>query len=204
MTRGYSSPTRDKQAEETRRRLLEAFAHQLGRPDAVDINVTEAARRAGVSVRTVYHHFPDRAARVEALAEWTRAALGPVDHPLDTADDIPGFTRAAYARAERQEAFWRIGMVPGLSSEVRRARHGQVRSQIRKLLDDIGAPASETEKATAAVILLESPEGGVVFVDMLGLSFADAADAAANAITAVIAQLRAVASNDVSDHSCLR
>ncbi len=125
-----------------RQQILEALAGQLGRPGAVDVNVTEAAKEAGVSVRTVYHHFPDRAARVEALAEWTREALGPVDHPLDTADDIAGFTRAAYARAERQEAFWRIGMVPGLSSDVRRARHGRVRRQrCARLLDEIGAPA---------------------------------------------------------------
>ncbi len=196
--RRYSSPTRERQAEQTRQRILEVLARQLGRPDAVDVNVTEAAKEAGVSVRTVYHYFPDRTARVEALAEWTREALGPVDHPLLTADDIPGFTRAAYARAERQEAFWRIGMVPGLSSDVRRARHGRVRRRIRELLDEIGAPDPETERATAAIILLESPEGGVVLVDMLGLSFVDAADAAAEAIAAVIAQLRAIAGENHS------
>ena len=191
--RRYSSPVRERQAEHTRQRILEALAGQLGRPNAVDVNVTEAAKEAGVSVRTIYHYFPDRSARVEALAEWTREALGPVDHPLVTADDIPGFTRAAYARAERHEALWRIGMVPGLSSDVRRARHGRVRRRIRELLDEIGAPGPETERATAAIILLESPEGGVVLVDMLGLSFIDAADAAADAIAAVITQLRVAA-----------
>ena len=196
--RRYSSPVRERQAETTRQRILEALARRLGRPDAVDVNVTEAAKEAGVSVRTVYHYFPDRTARVEALAEWTREALGPVDHPLVTTDDIPGFTRAAYARAESQEAFWRIGMVPGLSSDVRRARHGRVRRRIRELLDEIGAPGPETERATAAIILLESPEGGVVLVDMLGLSFVDAADAAAEGIAAVITQLRAIASGNNS------
>jgi AcrR family transcriptional regulator len=196
--RRYRSPVRERQAEETRQRILEALAGQLGRPDTLDVNVTEAAKEAGVSVRTVYHYFPDRAARVEALAEWTREALGPVDHPLDTADDIPGFTRAAYARAELQEAFWRIGMVPGLSSDVRRARHGRVRLRIRELLGEIGASGPETERATAAILLLESPEGGVVLVDMLELSFVDAADAAAEAIAAVITQLRAVAGDNNS------
>jgi AcrR family transcriptional regulator len=146
--RRYSSPVRERLAEKTRQRILEALARQFGRPDAVDVNVTEAAKEAGVSVRTVYRCFPDRAARVEALAEWTNEALGPVDHPLDTADDIPGFTRAAYAHAERQEAFWRIGMVPGLSSDVRRARHGRMRRRIRELLDEIGASGPETERAS--------------------------------------------------------
>ena len=64
-----SSRVRERQAETTQQRILEVLARQLGGPDAVDVNVTEAAREAGVSVRTVYHYFPDRAARVEALAE---------------------------------------------------------------------------------------------------------------------------------------
>jgi AcrR family transcriptional regulator len=192
--RTYSSPIRERQAAETRRRILEAFARQLGRPGAVDVNVTEAANEARVSVRTVYHHFPDRSARVEALAAWTQEALGPVDHPLDTVDDLPGFTRAAYARAQRQEAFWRIGMVPGLSTDVRRARHARTRRRIRELVVEIGAPETETERAVAAITLLESPESGVVLVDLLSLSFRDAADAAAEAIAAIVAQLRQVAS----------
>jgi hypothetical protein len=88
-------------------------------------------------------------------------------------------------------------MVPGLSSDVRRARHGRVRRRIRELLDEIGASGPETERATASIILLESPEGGVL-VDMLGLSFVDAADAAAEAIAAVIAQLRVIAGENHS------
>jgi AcrR family transcriptional regulator len=114
-TRPYSSARRREQAEATRQRILEAFARQRGRPGAVDINVTEAARDAGVAVRTVYHFFPDRQARVEALAAWTQDVFGPVDHPLEKADDIPGYTRAAYARAEQHEALTRAGMAGGLS-----------------------------------------------------------------------------------------
>ena len=119
---------------------MEAFASQLGRPGAFDINVTEAAREARVSVRTVYHYFPDRQARVDGLAVWTQVQFGPVDHPLETADDIPGFTRAAYARATRHEALTRAGMAPGLSTDVRIARHNRVRGRIGELLREIGAP----------------------------------------------------------------
>ncbi len=191
--RRYSSPRRQEQAEATRRRILEAFARQLGRPGAFDINVTEAASDAGVSVRSVYHYFPDRSARVDALAEWTREALGPVDHPLDTADDIVGFMRMAYARAERQEAFWRVGMVPGLSTDVRLARHRLIRDRIAELIKGIGAPGPETRRAAAAVTLLESAEGAVVLIDLYGLSFTEAANTAAQAIEAIIAHLRSLA-----------
>jgi AcrR family transcriptional regulator len=174
---------------------MEAFASQLGRPGSFDINVTEAARDAGVSVRTVYHYFPDRQARVDGLAAWTQTQFGPVDHPLETADDLPGFTRAAYARAEQHEALTRAGMAPGLSTDVRIARHSRVRSRIRELLAEIGAPAPETERAAAVVTVLESSEAGFPLVDFHGLSFADAADAAAEAIEAIIIHLRSISSS---------
>jgi AcrR family transcriptional regulator len=192
-TRSYSSPRRDQQAEATRQRILEAFAAQLGRPGAGDINVTEAAKAAGVAVRTVYHYFPDRAARVDALVAWTREQFGPIDHRLETADDLAGYTRAAYARAERHEALTRAGIVAGFSSDVRIARHQGMRVRIRELLDEIGAPEADTERAAAMIAVLETSDAGFPLVDSHGLSFSQAADAAADAIDAIIARLRALA-----------
>jgi AcrR family transcriptional regulator len=192
-TRPYSSPRRQEQAEATQGRILEAFARQLGRPGAGDINVTEAAREAGVAVRTVYHYFPDRRARVEALAAWTQAQFGPVEHPLQTVDDLPGYARAAYARAERHEALTRAGLAAGLSTDVRVARHQRVRARIRELLATIGAPEPETQRAAALVAVLESSEAGFPLVDLHGLSFGQAGQAAAEGIEAVIARLRSQA-----------
>ena len=173
---------------------MEAFARQLGRPGALDVNVTEAARQAGVAVRTVYHYYPDRQARVEALAEWTQKVFGSVDHPLEKADDIPGYTRAAYARAERHEALTRAGMAAGLSTDVRLERHQRVKGRIRELLAELGAPDAETERAAAVVTVLESSEGGFALVDYHGMSIAEAAEAAAEGIQAIIARLRSIAS----------
>ena len=189
-SRSYSSVTRREQAEATRTRILGAFARQLGRPGALDINVTEAAREAGVALRTVYHYFPDRRARVEALAVWVDQQFGPIDHPLETADDIPGYTRAAYAKAERHEALTRAGHVGGLSIDVRLHRHQSRRTRMRDLLAEIGAPEAETERAAAVVALLESSEAGYPLVDFHGMTFTEAAEAAAEAIEAIIARLR--------------
>lgn len=194
-TRRYSSPRRREQAEATRQRILTAFVRQLGRPGALDINVTEAARDAGVAVRTVYHYFPDRRARVEGIAAWTLEGIGPVDHPLETADDIAGYARAAYARAERHEDLMRAGTVAGLSADVHLARHLRTRTRIRQLLADIGAPGPETERAAAVVAVIESSEGGVALIDMQGLTFTEAADAVAETIDAIVARLRSLASN---------
>ena len=37
---------------------------------ADDISVADVAGQAGVSLRTVYQHFPDKVARVEAINDW--------------------------------------------------------------------------------------------------------------------------------------
>ena len=193
ITRSYTSPQRREQAEATRIRILEAFAAQLGRPGATDINVTEAARDAGVAVRTVYHYFPDKQARVEGLAAWADEVFGPVEHPLETVDDLPGYTRAAYLRAQRHEALSRAGVVAGFSAEVRLTRMRRTRARIRELLEGIGAPAAETSRAAAVVAVLESSEAGFPLVEGHGLSFEEAGNASAEAITAVIERLRRLA-----------
>jgi hypothetical protein len=108
-------------------------------------------------------------------------------------DDLPGYTRAAYARAARYETLTRAGLAAGPSSEVRMLRLSRTRRRIRELLDSIGAPAAETERAAAVVAILESSEAGFPLVDGHGLSFTEAGKAAAEAIEAVIDRLRAKA-----------
>ncbi len=69
MTRVYRSELRTEQAERTRERILEALVEQLGEGNE-DFSIPRVAERAGVSVRTVYHHFPNRDAQIEAVARW--------------------------------------------------------------------------------------------------------------------------------------
>ena len=74
MTRKYELRQRALQAEETRRRIVEATVelHRTRGPAAT--RVTEVARRAGVQRRTVYNHFPDDASLYAACSAHWRAA----------------------------------------------------------------------------------------------------------------------------------
>jgi AcrR family transcriptional regulator len=53
-------------AARNRGKLLDAAAAVLGK-QGLDAPLEEVARRAGVSIGTLYNHFPDRAALVEAI-----------------------------------------------------------------------------------------------------------------------------------------
>ena len=69
-SRRYVSPKREAQAAATREAILQAFAEQLSQPDRTTLSPSEAAVRAGVSVRTVHLHFPNGDSQITAIGEW--------------------------------------------------------------------------------------------------------------------------------------
>jgi AcrR family transcriptional regulator len=66
--RSYESPLRERQAQRTRDDILDALTRLLQDKRSDEITTRELARDAGVSERTVYRHFPDRWALVDALS----------------------------------------------------------------------------------------------------------------------------------------
>jgi hypothetical protein len=75
--RRYVSPKREAQTAATREAILEAFAEQLSESGRDKLSPSEAAVRAGVSLRTVHFHFPNEASQVAALGEWFDRVLYP-------------------------------------------------------------------------------------------------------------------------------
>ena len=75
--RRYVSPKREAQAAATRSAILDAFVEQLSDPGRNTLSPSEAAVRAGVSVRTVHLYFPNLESQVAALSEWFDQHLNP-------------------------------------------------------------------------------------------------------------------------------
>jgi AcrR family transcriptional regulator len=63
----YHSPLRDEQVRRTRDQILDALIELLTDRRADDITTRDIAERAGVSLPTVYRHFPDRTALLEGI-----------------------------------------------------------------------------------------------------------------------------------------
>jgi AcrR family transcriptional regulator len=63
----YRSTLRDRQVAQTRELILDAVTSLLGDRRADEVTTRDIAAAAGVSERTVYRHFPDRDALLEAL-----------------------------------------------------------------------------------------------------------------------------------------
>lgn len=116
--RPYRLGRRAEAADETRRRIVEATARLHAERGIADTSMKDIAELAGVSVGTVYHHFPTYPDAIAACGAWT-------------AERVPAPTEAIFEGAEsRAERVARLAdalfayyeRVPALAS-VRRDRH---------------------------------------------------------------------------------
>lgn len=116
--RRYRLGRRAETTQETRQRLVEATFQLHSERGIAETSMTDIAERAGVSVGTVYHHFPSYAHAIRACGAYT------VEHaPAPTAAIFAG----AGSRPERigrlvRALFDHYERVPALES-VRRDRH---------------------------------------------------------------------------------
>jgi AcrR family transcriptional regulator len=108
--RAYRLGRRAESAEETRRRIVEATRALHGEQGVGDTTVKQIARRADVSVGTVYHHFPTYDDMIRACGALTFALARP---PTEA---IFAGARSPRARIRRltQELFACYGRFPGL------------------------------------------------------------------------------------------
>ena len=188
--RAYRSRTRDERAAATRDAIAAALARHLASGDPHEPSLPDVARDAGVALRTVYHHLPDRAARLHAVAAWASDALGHLP-PIDGAVALPDHCRRVHARAAAEPVAARALTATVAAEPARDRRRRTHQLEIAALLTGVGAPADPTRRATAVVALLSSAEAHVALVDGHGLHPADAGEAAAQAVAATIAALRA-------------
>ena len=85
--RSYDNTLRQQQAEATRGRILDAVRDLLVE-SRTSLSIPEIAARAGVSEPTVYRHFPNRDALLDAASDIVASQLGAPPVPR-TAEDLP-------------------------------------------------------------------------------------------------------------------
>jgi TetR/AcrR family transcriptional regulator of autoinduction and epiphytic fitness len=148
-------------AERTRGALVEALLALLDegrvRPTAAEI-----AERAGVSERSVFQHFPDREALLEAVAreqyERVMPTIRPVDASESLAERIDAFVVQRCTLYERAAGVRRAALlmepesavVAGWLTTVRRAGAAEVERIFRRELE--ATPADDRESLRAALV----------------------------------------------------
>lgn len=78
-TRSYRLGRRGEAAKETRQRIVKATFALHGEQGVIATSMKQIAERAGVSVGTVYHHFPSYQDAIQACGEYAFALAPPPD-----------------------------------------------------------------------------------------------------------------------------
>lgn len=189
-TRPYSSPKRTAQAQATRRAILEAFAEQLSEPGRSHVSPSEAALRAGVSLRTVHVHFPNEESQLAALSEWFDGVLYPEGVVVCAGpDDLVRYFRDIHRMALKHPISRTLASDKGVWRDMRALRRRARLDAIRSAVKAIGAPPRATADATAMLLSLSGADASWPLHDH-GLPLERIPDVIANTVALIVGQLR--------------
>jgi AcrR family transcriptional regulator len=181
---------REDQVALTRRRIVDAVAEMLVEEDPAALSVPAVASRAGVSVRTVYRHFEDKAALVQAVAEIDDPARV-LPLPAPNGSDLCSYLRRAWSDDVQ---------LPHLRAQLQTPAGQQVRAERRRsqrpFIDLVLAAWSvemDDDSARRLIDLLQLLTGNAALVELtevLGEAIDEAAATATWAVEALLVHAR--------------
>jgi AcrR family transcriptional regulator len=182
---------RERQASFARSAIFAALVKHLEAGDADDVPMEDLAQEAGVSRRTLYRYFPNRAALLAEAAQRIRDEV--LELPVEIGDEgiAASFRRAAERLAERPElarALLRTTTGRSLRGDYRRARAGAIRTALEREVP--GLSRRELDRAAPVLSYLCSSNAWITIQDESGLDSHRAQAAVEWAIEALLAQLR--------------
>ena len=183
----YDSPLRREQAEQTRARIVEA-ARTLVVGGVEGLTMQQAAKEAGVALRTVFRHFPTREDLLDAVWQAMNVKMGETPD-LETLDELTTFVPELFGRYEAIEGQIR-GAMFAQTFQASRQRLGSTRA--RKMRQAVAAQFTAGDErsramAAAAAYTLTIPMVSIMLKETYGLSTPEAARAAAWAIRTLAA-----------------
>ena len=191
--RRYVSPKREAQATATRHAILEAFAEQLSEPGRDTLSPSEAAVRAGVSLRTVHFHFPNETSQIAALGAWFDHVIYPNGVVLVAGpDDLPRYFHDIHRMALKHPVTRALASDKGVWRQVRQVRRAKRLDAIRHAVTAIGAPPRATADATAMLLSLSGADASWPLHDH-GLPLERIPGVIANTVALIVDQLRSCA-----------
>lgn len=181
---------RDDQTTLTRRRIVDAVASMLVDEDPAALSVPAVARRAGVSIRTVYRHFPDKAALVRSVAEVDDPARV-LPLPAPDGSDLCAYLRQAWSD-EVQRPHLRAQLQTPAGQRVRAERRRSQRPFVDLVLDawSIELDGDSTRRLVDLLQLLTGSAALVELTEVLGESVDEAAATATWAVEALLVHAR--------------
>jgi AcrR family transcriptional regulator len=191
--RAYASAIRDAQVEQTRQHLFDTARAMLVEGGLDALTLPTLAQAAGVSIPTVYRHFPTIDDLVKAFLDWIRPRVGqdPARLLARTADDLHELPLENYPRFEAEAAVLRPLME---SRAFNRVRVASVRDRAKAGAAALRSHApgwtdAQLEAMSGTIYALNSPQVWRWFRDTWGVDNDEAARAVSWAIRTLIEAL---------------
>ena len=181
---------REEQVALTRRRIVHAVAELLVEGDSSALSMPAVARRAGVSLRTVYRHFGDTGALVRAVAEVDDPATR-LPLPAPDGSDLCAYLRVAWSD-EIQLPHLRAQLRTVAGQQVRAERRRSQRPYIDLVLDawSVDLDPDSVRRLVDLIQLMTGSAALVELTEVLGESTAEAAATATWAVEALMFHAR--------------
>lgn len=183
---------REQHAELTRELILRALAELLQNGRAGELSVRDVARKAGVSLRTVYRHFPTREELFGAAADWIDWRIFGDVRLDETVEDLPKLFKYACDRWDEHPS---LAHAMALSQAGRSdPSHWRLQrlAAIRRALTEVTnkLPEQESRRAVAVLAYLENVLAWVTIRDVTGLDGRNVGEAVEWAMRTLIEDLR--------------
>lgn len=167
--RKYDNSKREEQTGLRREQIIEAMVAGMAGGEE-DVSVADVAERAGVSRRTVYQYFPDKAARIQAINDWIDKQASIDDILPRRFSDIPDYVEQLVAYIFANETMLRAQMAAGLSKEVRSFRKRKHASFLKQALGERISDPDVVDDATALILSTLRAEAVFDMRDLYGVS----------------------------------
>lgn len=182
--------SRDRQLAATRARIVDAAVQVLLKGDP-SWSMQDVADVAGMSVRTLYRHFPTRDDLVDGVFTWIDHVITG-DRPaptLESVDDLVDAAPAAFGFITEHEALYRILLSSELGNVAHRRSRGRRDEEIRGALSEQLADldAQQQLRLVAVVNLLASSRAALFLGDYWGFDAEESAHVVGWAIRALAA-----------------
>ena len=189
--RNYKSPLREAHTKDTRQRILAAVGKTLAESPDGSISFDQLAEESGVERRTVFRHFPNKEALLEAFWDWPNARI--TDKNLPTSlSDLLTLPEQAFKGFDAQQGIIRASLHTQSGREMRLRSVPQRRKAFKAALQGVthGLPPKEIVRAEAAVQALFSAATWETMHDYCGLSGKEAGQTVSWAIWVIIEKLK--------------
>ncbi|WP_052201043.1 TetR/AcrR family transcriptional regulator [Terriglobus sp. TAA 43] len=143
--RGYTSPLRKQQAEDTRRRIVDSALELIQETPQEALSHERIAKRSEIALRTVYRHFPSRTELLDAVWQESDRRLQLAHYP-DTESDMLASLDSVYGNMDAHPGLIRGLLYSNAGQEMRRRDSERRRQGVVKALADATSQLSEGER----------------------------------------------------------